>query len=83
MDTIYHIPENEQMMDEIFAVLSIDEKGEGICSMMTPNGGMPMIFGHQRMLEVIKPIVRGIALETGKKLRIVKYKKIEVLEEIG
>lgn len=78
---IYHIPENEQMMDEIYAVLSIDEKGEGICSMMTPQGGMPMIFGHARMLDKIKPAIEHMAKETGKKLRLVKFKKIEILEE--
>lgn len=77
----YHIPENEQMIDELFAVLSSDDKGEGIVSMMTPNGGMPMIFGHERNLERMRPLVKKMAQDTGKKLIIVKFKKSKVLEE--
>ncbi len=83
MDTIYHIPENEQMMDEIYAVLSIDDKGEGICSMMTPQGGMPMIFGHARMIELMRPMIQEMARDTGKTLRLVKFKKEEILEVFG
>ena len=79
---IYHIPENEQNLDNIYAVLSQDEKGQGIVSIMTPQGGMPMVFGHERMLEKIKPIVKKMANETGKKILIVKYSKVEVLEEV-
>lgn len=83
MTTLYHLPENEQMMDEIYAVLSVDEKGEGICSMMGPQGAMPMVFGHDRMLNLIKPFVNQMAKETGRKIRIVKYHSKEILEEIG
>jgi len=79
--TIYHMPENEQMMDEIYAVLSIDEKGEGICSMMTPAGALPMVFGHQKTLNMLRPIIIRMAKETGEKLRLVKFTKSEILEE--
>lgn len=78
----YHIPENEQLLDNLFAVISKDETGEGICAMMTPSGGMPMVFGHERMLEMTKKFAKQIAKETGKELRIVKYSKTEVLEVI-
>lgn len=77
----YHIPENEQMIDELFAVLSSDDKGEGIVSMMTPQGGMPMIFGHERNLTMIRPLVKRMAKDTGKKLLIVKFTKSQILEE--
>lgn len=80
---IYHIPENEQKMDEIYVVLSEDDKGEGICSMMTGQGAMPMVFGHPRMIELIRPRLQIMARETGKKLKIVKYIKSEILEELG
>lgn len=80
---IYHIPENEQKMDEIYAIISSDDKGEGIVSMMTPQGGgLPMVFGHKRMLDMIMPLVKKMSKETGKKLLLVKYIKHEVLEEV-
>ena len=78
---LYHIPENEQKMDEIYVVLSVDDKGEGICSMMTPQGGMPLVFGHARMLDHIRQIVKGMAKDTGKKIVIAKFTKAEILEE--
>lgn len=78
---IYHIPENEQVMDEIYAVLSVDENGEGICSMMAEQGGMPMIFGHERMIEFVRPIINKMVRETGKTIKLVKYKKTEVIQE--
>ena len=83
MTTIYHIPENEQMMDEIYVVLSHDETGEGICSMMTGHGAMPMVFGHPRLIEKVRPVIQMMVRQTGKKLRLVKYTKTEILEELG
>lgn len=78
----YHIPENEQTMDEIYAVLSVDDNGnEGILSLMTEQGGMPMIFGHERMIELVKPIINKMVREAGRTLKLVKYKKIEVIQE--
>ena len=79
----YHIPENEQVMNEIYVVLSEDDKGEGICSMMTGQGAMPMVFGHPRMIEKIRPVIQMMVRQTGKKLKLVKYTKSEVLEELG
>ena len=79
---IYHIPENQEVMDEIYAVISHDEKGnEGIVSMMTPMGGMPMVFGHVKMLESVKEVMKQIAKESKQTLRIYKYKKAELLAE--
>lgn len=78
--TIYHTPENEQKMDEIYVVLSEDDKGEDICSMMTGSGAMPMVFGHPRMIEKLRPVIQMMVRQTGKKLKLVKYTKSEVLE---
>jgi hypothetical protein len=78
----YHTPENEQPMDEIYAVISKDESGEGICSMIGPMGSMPLIFGHVKMISHIKGIMEQMAKDTGKTLKLCKYKRTEVLEEI-
>ena len=66
----YHIPENEQPLNSLYAVISSDEKGEGVVSMMTPQGAMPLVFGHERNLEIVKPFVKQMAKETGKRLLI-------------
>lgn len=80
--TVYHIPENEQKIDELYVVLSSDHKGEGIVSFMSPMGGMPMVFGHKRMIDKVRESVKKMSRETGKKLIIYKFVKQEVLEEI-
>jgi hypothetical protein len=79
--TIYHIPDNEQIMNELYVVLSSDENGEGIVSAMNDAGGMPLVFGHARMIPLIKEIVKKMEKETGKKLIMAKFKRIENVEE--
>ena len=76
------MPKNEQILNNLYVVLSTDERGEGIVSMMTPQGAMPMVFGHERMLDGVRKAVKIMAKDTKKKLLIVKYTKSEVLEEI-
>ena len=83
MKNVYLDPGHEQKMDEIYVVLSSDENGEGIVSAITQMGAMPMVFGHKRMLDLIRGQVKQISKETGKKLLVVKYIKTEVIEEIG
>ena len=80
--TIYHTPKNEQPMDEIYVVLSQDDKGEGIISAMTDMGGMPLVFGHAKMIPLMKEITNKMAKDTGKKVVIGKFKRIETIEEL-
>ena len=79
---IYDIPGNEQIMDDLYVVLSKDEKGEGIVSMITPDGAMPLVFGHKRMLDKVMPFVEKIAKDSGQTLLLCKFQKIQVLKEI-
>lgn len=81
--TIYHIPGNEQLIDEVYIVLSKDNQGEGIVSIITEEGAFPMIFGHKRMLETVREYIKKSAKETGQTLHICKFKKIEIIEEIN
>ena len=80
--TIYHTPKNEQPMDEIYVVLSQDDTGEGIISAMTDMGGMPLVFGHAKMIPLMKDIAKKMAKDTGKKVVIGKFKRIETIEEL-
>ncbi len=80
---IYHIPENEQPLDELYAVISTDNNGEGIVSIMLPECAMPLVFGHKKNIESLRPIIEDISRKTGKKLLLVRYKKSEILEEFS
>lgn len=82
--TEYHNPKNEQPMDELYVVLSHENDGtEGIVSMMTPAGGMPLVFGHKRLLDRVLPSVRQISKDTGKTIVIAKFIKTEIIEKIS
>lgn len=81
--TTYHIPKNEQPLADLYVVVSRDDDGnEGIVSMMTPMGGMPLVFGHKKLLEMVRDNLKQISKDTGKKLYVVKYKKKDVIEII-
>lgn len=77
--TIYHTPDNEQAIDNLYVVLSSDDKGEGIVSTMTEAGAMPLVFGHDRTMPLMKAIMSKIEKETGKKLIIGKFKRIDTV----
>ncbi len=82
--TDYHNPKNEQPMDELYVVLSRENDGsEGIVSMITPMGGMPLVFGHIRLLDKIRPTLNQMSKDTGKDMIIAKYRKMEVIEKIS
>lgn len=81
---IYDLPPNEIVLDVLYAILSFDENGnEGIIAAFTPGvGSMPMIFGHPRLLERALPLAKQMVKDTGKTLRVYKFQKVEMLEEI-
>ena len=84
MNNIYLDHKNEQPMNEIYVVLSKDTDGcEGIVSAFTGVGAMPMVFGHARMLEPIKDILKTMSKDTGRTLIIAKFTKTEILETIS
>lgn len=80
--TIYHNPKNEQMIEELYVALSLDEGGEGIFSIQTMMGGMPVVFGNKRLLEPFMSVLKQAVKDTGKTIRIFKFKKESLIEEI-
>lgn len=79
----YHIPKNEQPLKELYVVVSRDEDGnEGVVSAMTHQGAMPMVFGHKRLLNMIRDQLKQMSKDTGKKIYVVKYKQKDVIEII-
>lgn len=83
MTNIYIQPKNQIEMKVIFVVLSRDEDGtEGIVSAITPMGAMPMVFGHESMLNNVRDSLKQMSKDTGRKLHIVKYAKTDEVETI-
>lgn len=78
----YDIPPNIAPIDEIYIALSCDKNGEGIVSGITSLGATPFVFGDKKILQLVKPMIMKIAKETGKTIKIFKFKKFELLEEI-
>jgi hypothetical protein len=67
-------------IDSIWAYLSVDEGGEGVCA--APIGGItvPMIAADKRRLDILRPIAQMIARHFGKPVRLVQFTKREELE---
>lgn len=83
--TIHAPPNYLERIDEIWAVLSVDEGGEGVVAAPLPPFDMPMvplIAADKARLDSILPIARALARRTGKAMRLVKFSTREVVEEI-
>lgn len=80
--TIYHVPENQIMLDEIYLVLSSDKNGEGICAFISPIGNMPMVFGNPKLIDHTIELCKKISEESGKELKLYKFKKSELIVKI-
>jgi len=53
---------------------------EGIVGMATGSGWMPLVGGDMARIESLKPIARGIAAQTGKKIKLLHFTHREELE---
>ena len=84
MKNVYLKPKNETPINELYAVLSVDNDGcEGIVSAITPMGAMPMVFSNKRMLDITKEKMKEISSDAGVKLRICKFTTKEIIEEVA
>lgn len=78
-----HAPPNTILrINQLWAVLSSDETGEGVCAI--PFGGtmLPLIAADEARLESFLPIAHQIATESGKKVKIVRFTVREEIMEI-
>lgn len=67
-------------IDNIWAFLSLDDGGEGVCA--APLGGMtvPLIAADKRRLDILKPIARVLAHKFAKPVRLAKFTTREDVE---
>jgi hypothetical protein len=76
-----HNPPNYMgRIEVIWAALSLDEGGEGVCA--APIGGMtlPLIAADKRRLDQIIPMARRVADLFGKPVRLAKFTKREDID---
>lgn len=81
-ETLCHNPNNYLgRIDHIWAFLSLDDGGEGVCA--APLGGLgvvPMIAADKRRLDSLRPMARAAASAFGKPVRLAKFKDREDVE---
>jgi hypothetical protein len=69
-------------IEAIWAYLSVDEGGEGVCA--APIGGtfLPMIAADKRRLDQLKPMARALAARFKMPVRLVRFTAREDIETI-
>lgn len=83
MTTFVHDPGNKLRIDQIWAFVSVDEKGdEGLCAFQSSMGWTPLIAADEARLESLRPVAQRIADASGKPIRLLKFSTREIVEEI-
>jgi hypothetical protein len=80
---VAHSPRNYLgRIDSIWAALSIDDGGEGVCAAPIGPGGMPLplIAADKRRLELIVPVAKQIARMLSKPVRLAKFTQRQDME---
>lgn len=71
-----HAPRNYLgRIDHVWLALSVDDGGEGVVAAPIGPGGitMPLVAADGQRLEIIRPIVRALAVRFGMVIRIAKF----------
>lgn len=83
-DTVLlNLPGNEEPLDQLWAFVSVDEKGqEGLCGMTIGNDNFPMITGKKTVLANMRVAAQHVSKKSGKPVRLVRFSRAEVVETI-
>lgn len=83
MKTVYHIPGNTHPINEIYVVLSKDNKGEGIVNANINGQGFQLVTSSKDTLEKVISLSKKIHKETGVDMSVYKFSHKELIEKIG
>jgi len=76
-------PPNEAPIDEVYLWLSVDDTGEGLVVFMDGSlRGAPLMASKKRLLKDMRPFATDVAKLSGKKLRLVRFSRAQIVEEI-
>jgi hypothetical protein len=67
-------------IDQIWAFLSIDDGGEGVCSAPINGMNLPLIAADKRRVDSLIPIAKEIATMFGMPVRLAKFSKRDDVE---
>ncbi|TYL87460.1 hypothetical protein [Bradyrhizobium cytisi] len=73
MKPLIHDAPNEAVITELYAYLSTDATGEGICAGMLGAFWTPLVTSKARVAESMRPLAAEIARASGKRVRLVKF----------
>jgi hypothetical protein len=74
---LVHDPGNNLgRIDFIYAYLSVDGGGEGVCGI----NNMPLVLSNPRLVDKVKDQVRALVKATNKVVRLAKFSKREDIE---
>ena len=73
-----------RITEHLWAFVSLDPKTdqEGIASFHDGSTWVPMISADQRRVDSLKPVAQRIATMTGSSIRLVKFERVAVIDEI-
>ncbi len=73
-----HLPH----IDALWAFLSVDEGGEGLCGAPLQDGvlSLPMIGADEARVMSLRPIAFGLAKASGKRITLVRFHAREDIE---
>jgi hypothetical protein len=78
-----HAPRNYLgRIEQIWAFLSLDEGGEGVCAAPMGDLTVPLIAADKRRVDDLYPLARGIANVFNKPVRLAKFATREDIEVI-
>jgi hypothetical protein len=83
MTTFIHNPGNENQINEIYAVLSVDKDGnEGIFAQEIDKKMYPLVSSKKEILERVFKFSAESAKICGMKVRLVRFSNREVVKEV-
>lgn len=87
MTVLDDTPNNLDRIDAVWAFISSDETGEGVCACYLPGMGMTaMIAADERRLQSLMPIAEELARFSGKVIKLIKLttrEEVRVIEPPG
>lgn len=81
---LIHSPSNHlSSIDSLWAFLSVDEGGEGVCAVPLDNTMMPLIAADEARLASLRPLARSLSKMTRKVIRLVRFTERHEIEAIA
>lgn len=83
MKVVHSPPNTISHIETIWAVVSVDATGEGICGAMIGGQWLSLTTASEHLVPSIMDLARDVSKITGKRLRLIKMTAREDIEEIG